>query len=110
MGVSVAGSDHTFGPAFIDIDEWRESPRRHRYVHGGFEGTHTRFSFYMPPPELYQGRLFQFLEGGTGGHENTLAQAYMGQVFGEDGAWPFYIVFERLGGLLVESNQGHFTN
>jgi hypothetical protein len=102
--------EYAFGEPFVDIDEWRDSPRRHRYVHGGFEGTHTRFSFYLPPPELYKGRLFQFLEGGTGGHENTLALAYMGQIFGEGGAWPFDIVFERFGGFLVESNQGHFTN
>jgi hypothetical protein len=37
-------SDPYFGPPFVDLDEWRESPRRHRYVHGGFEGTETRFS------------------------------------------------------------------
>jgi hypothetical protein len=106
----MAGSEHGFGPPFVDIDEWRDAPRRHRYVHGGFEGTHTRFSFYFPPPELYRGRLFQFLEGGTGGNENTIAAAYMAQVFGEDGGWPFDIVFDRFGGFLVESNQGHFAN
>ena len=33
------------GAAYIDIDEWRDAPRPHRYVHGGFEGTHTRFPF-----------------------------------------------------------------
>src|SRR3990170_6371493 len=87
-----------FGPAFIDIDEWRERPRLHRYVHGGFEGTHTRFSFYFPPKELYRGRFFQFLEGGSGGHEMMLTTM----------KWPFNVAFEDLGGYLVESNQGHF--
>ena len=36
----------TFGEAFVDVDEWRDSPRPHRYVHGGFEGTHTRSVSY----------------------------------------------------------------
>ena len=57
-------ADSAFGAPFIDIDEWRETPRRHRYVHGGFEGTHTLFSFYFPPPELYRGRLFQLVDTG----------------------------------------------
>ncbi|WP_405182140.1 hypothetical protein [Nocardia sp. NBC_01377] len=33
-----------FERPFIDIDEWRDEPVRHRYVHGGFEGTAARFS------------------------------------------------------------------
>jgi hypothetical protein len=106
----MAGLEHVLGKPFVDLDEWRDVPRRHRYVHGGFEGTHTRFSFYFPPSELYRGRLFQFLEGGTGGNENTIAAAYMAQVFGADGGWPYDIVFDRFGGYLVESNQGHFAN
>ena len=96
----------TFGVTFIDVDEWRDSPRPHRYVHGGFEGTHTRFSFYFPPDELYQGRMFQFLSGGAGGDENSLA----GQMAGFGLSWAFDVVFDQLGGFLVESNQGHFGN
>ena len=38
-----------FQHPYIDMDEWRDQPVRHRYVHGGFEGTDTRFSFYLPP-------------------------------------------------------------
>src|SRR6516164_8892350 len=105
MGVSVAGSDHTFGPAFIDADEWRDLPCRHRYVHGGFEGTHTRFSLYLPPQELYKGRMFQFLSGGQGGDENSLTVG----IFGE-GVPVFDLCFEELGGYMVESNQGHFID
>jgi hypothetical protein len=86
--------------AFIDVDEWRDAPRPHRYVHGGFEGTHTRFSFYFPPKELYRGRFYQYLEGGAGGHETMLPAT----------RWPFAVVFEDLGGYLVESNQGHFPD
>jgi hypothetical protein len=36
-------SDQTVERAYVGGDEWREAPRRHRSVHGGFEGTHTRF-------------------------------------------------------------------
>jgi hypothetical protein len=91
--------------AFIDVDEWRDEPRRHRYVHGGFEGTDTRFSIYFPEPEHYRGRFFQFLEGGAGGHENTIVTGYAGAMAFE---W-FFDLGEELGGYLVESNQGHFT-
>ncbi|MCB9373656.1 MAG: hypothetical protein H6518_12925 [Microthrixaceae bacterium] len=45
----------------MDVDEWRDDPVRHRYVHGGFVGTDTRFSFYLPPAERYEGRFFQHL-------------------------------------------------
>ena len=41
--------DTLFKKPYIDVDEWRNTPVRYRYVHGGFEGTQTRFSFYFPP-------------------------------------------------------------
>jgi hypothetical protein len=101
----MTGAKLEFGAPFIDIDEQRDTPRPHRYVHGGFEGTHTRFSFYLPPAELYRGRMFQFLSGGAGGDENSLANPFsMGP------SWAFDTVFDELGGFLVESNQGHFGN
>lgn len=53
--------DPLFAQPYVDIDEWRDAPVRHRYVHGGFRGTETRFSFYLPPPEQYQGRFFQHI-------------------------------------------------
>jgi len=46
---------------YVDVDEWRDKPIRHRYVHGGFKGTETRFSFYFPPKEKYEGRFFQYI-------------------------------------------------
>ncbi|MET1754963.1 PKD domain-containing protein [Novosphingobium sp. RD2P27] len=54
-------SDPTFAQPYIDVDEWRDAPVRHRYVHGGFKGTDTRFSFYFPPKAQYQGRFFQHI-------------------------------------------------
>ena len=52
--------DTLFKQPFVDVDEWRDKPVRHRYVHGGFEGNNTRFSFYFPPKEGYEGRFFQY--------------------------------------------------
>ncbi|MFB5678854.1 hypothetical protein ACE3NQ_24720 [Paenibacillus terreus] len=37
-----------FQQPYMDIDEWREQLVRHRNIHGGFEGTSNRFSFYFP--------------------------------------------------------------
>ena len=54
-------ADPLFADPYIDIDEWRDAPVRHRYVHGGFKGTDTRFSFYFPPKAQYQGRFFQYV-------------------------------------------------
>ncbi|MBY0422673.1 MAG: hypothetical protein K2Q06_10245, partial [Parvularculaceae bacterium] len=53
--------DPYFATPYIDVDEERETPTKHRYVHGGFKGTETRFSFYFPPKEKYQGRFFQHI-------------------------------------------------
>jgi len=68
VGVSLAQTsmhpqtvDSMFLEPYIDLDEWRDQPVRHRYVHGGFKGTNTRFSFYFPPKEQYEGRFFQYI-------------------------------------------------
>ena len=53
--------DTIFKEPYVDIDEWRDMPVRHRYIHGGFKGTEARFSFYFPPKEKYQGRFFQYV-------------------------------------------------
>ena len=56
---AIVATDPMFKEPYVDVDEWRDKPVRHRYVHGGFKGTNARFSFYFPPKELYQGRFFQ---------------------------------------------------
>ena len=53
--------DPMFDEPYIDVDEWREQPTRHRYMHGGFVGTETRFSLYLPPADRYEGRFFQHI-------------------------------------------------
>jgi hypothetical protein len=97
----MAISDEYFGPAYLDVDEWRDEPVRHRYVHGGFEGTDTRFSFYFPSPEAYRRRLISWIEGGQGGNEMTAAGPVsgLGVMSSEFAA--------SVGAILVESNQGH---
>ncbi len=50
-----------FDQPYVDVDEWRDVPVGHRYVHGGFAGTETRFSLYLPPPDRYEGRFFQHI-------------------------------------------------
>lgn len=90
--------DPLFGGAVIDKDEWRAKPRRHRYVHGGFAGTDTRFVVALPETPVYQGRFVQFVQGGNGGNELT------GYNRGQH-----ELAFAQ-GGYYVESNQGHLGN
>jgi hypothetical protein len=91
--------DPYFGDAFVDVDEWRDGPVSHRYVHGGFAGTDTRFSIYLPPATQYDGRFLQTIEGGVGGHEYTAGAS-------SAPGGPIQFAFE-CGAYLVESNQGH---
>lgn len=86
-----------YSDPFIDVDEWRDTPMRHRYVHGGFKNTELLFSFYFPPKEHYQGRFFQPLQA-VSGNENMAPMA-MYQASGVGFAL-------ASGGYLVESNQG----
>src|ERR1700739_1236352 len=98
--------DSFFGAPLIDVDERRQHPRPHRYVHGGFAGTKTLFSFYFPPHAEYSGRFMQWMEGGAGGNERSIT------VPPENSAptqWDYLYdtAFGDLNGYLIESNQGH---
>lgn len=90
--------DPQFQTPYVDVDEWRESPVRHRYVHGGFEGTETRFSFYFPPKEDYKGRFFQPVYP-VQGSEN----ASQSQIDGIDNKIGFAV---SSGAYMVETNMG----
>lgn len=61
MPPAEAIADPLFSKPYIDIDVWRQTPVPHRYVHGGFADTETRFSFYFPPESQYHGRFFQHI-------------------------------------------------
>jgi len=89
--------DTLFKIPFIDIDEWRDKPIRHRYVHGGFEGTTARFSFYFPQKDQYQGRFFQYITP-VPDNENISQGAK-----GEEDKISFSIIS---GGYFVETNGG----
>src|SRR5271170_5157609 len=95
-------TDAFFDTAYVDIDEMRTDFVPHRFIHGGFKGTGTRFTFHFPAAELYQGRFLQPLEGGTAGSEYSYGAPQQGAVSlgGLDTA-------VRLGAYLVQSNQGH---
>jgi hypothetical protein len=93
-------TDQFFGSPYIDVDEWRETPHPHRHVHGGFAGCDTRFAFYFPAIEEWQGRMYMPLEGAHAGHEDAFG-GMMGELIGGLG------LTVRLGGYMAESNMGH---
>jgi hypothetical protein len=94
-------TDSFFGTPYIDLDEERDTPIPHRHVHGGFAGTDTRFRFYFPPlAGGYQGRMFNPLSGAHGGTEDFFGTP-LGRIIGG------LEMCVRLGGYMVESNQGH---
>lgn len=95
-----AAADAAYSRPYIDVDEWRDAPVRHRYVHGGFEGSQARFSFYFPPAEQYEGRFFQHFMP-VPSSEN-LAQLMPAGPYNKIG---FSI---SSGGYFVETNAGDF--
>ena len=98
----IGSKDPAFGVAHLDVDEWRDEPVRHRYVHGGFEGTDTRFSIYFPPPERYEGRFFHPVLP-MSGIEHAAA---LGVLYGVAGSIEFAV---DSGAYLVESNMGRLN-
>src|ERR1700758_642860 len=70
--------DPLFAEPYVEVNELRDHPVPHRYVHGGFKGTGARFSFYFPPKEKYRGRF----------HHNTYPLADTSDV------GPFPIAFD----------------
>ena len=91
--------DPLFVEPYVDVDEWRDEPLRHRYVHGGFTSTDLRFSMYFPA-EGYDGRFVQPLMH-IAGNENV---AVTGELAGL-GNHAIQFAFD-FGGYLVESNMG----
>lgn len=90
-------ADTMFKKPYVDIDEWRDKPVRHRYVHGGFKGTSSKFSFYFPKKDKYQGHFFQYItpfpDSETGSQGRT----------GEENKIGFSIIH---GAYFVETNEG----
>jgi hypothetical protein len=94
-------TDPFFGAPYIDEDTEWDQPIPHRTIHGGFEGTDTRFRFHFPPVEAgYDGRMINPLSGANGGTEDFF-QTALGEGIGG------LSMCLRLGGYVVQSNQGH---
>jgi len=96
-GLYDPNSDTYFQKPYIDVDEWRETSVRHRYVHGGFEGTDTRFSFFFPEKDAYEGRFYHFVPPAAG-HEDASIN-----LRGIEDKIAFALTH---GGYFVESNMG----
>ncbi|HVN51001.1 MAG TPA: hypothetical protein VMT43_06185 [Acidimicrobiales bacterium] len=97
--MTMVAADPLYTTPFVDVDEWRDEPVRHRYVHGGFEGTELLFSLYFPPHDRYEGRFFQpimFMSG-------TEHAAGSGLLDGMGASIGFAV---DSGAYLVESNLG----
>jgi hypothetical protein len=94
-------SGNSYKEPYVDKDEWKDQPLRHRYVHGGFKGSDLLFSFYFPTKELYQGRFFQGLPGVPGNEQVMLEDVTLGGMIEDVVAFSF-----ESGGYVVESNQG----
>ena len=94
--------DPDYTTPYVDADEWRDEPVRHRYVHGGFEGTDLRFSCYFPPEEQYAGRFFQPILA-VSGTEHAFGSSMLQ---GMGGSIAFAV---DSGAYMVESNLGSLT-
>lgn len=97
--------DTYFSQPYIDVEEWRDKPIRHYFVHGGFKGTdqggdEVRFCFYFPEKEKYEGRFFQYLSPAPEDeHESE-------SLTGEDDKITFALTH---GAYYVVTNQGGFS-
>jgi hypothetical protein len=100
---------YPYASVYIDVDEWRDKPVRHRYVHGGFktaadsmsQDTDLRFAMYFPPKEQYQGRFFQYIQPVSGNEHIVETPEYADPSYSvgfavESGA---YLVVSNLGKL-----------
>lgn len=75
-------TDPLYDKPFVDIDEWRDEPAHHRYVHGGFQDTDLRWSIHFPPAERYEGRFFQPLMAVSGTENAATMPPMMGAMIG----------------------------
>jgi hypothetical protein len=104
--VTADSLDPLFKEPFIDVDEWRDTPVRHRYVHGGFKGTDALYSMYLPPKEQFKGRFFQPIGAVSGNEKSAQQPSPLSTVTQENSTIGFAAAS---GGYLVESNLGAKT-
>jgi hypothetical protein len=104
MAFPAGSKDPLYTTPYIDVDEWRDQPVRHRYVHGGFEGTGCKFSYYFPPVEIYEGRFYQHLMAVSGMEKAAFEPAMEGFMIADSVQFTI-----DAGAYFVESNQGRTT-
>lgn len=101
----VPEEDPYFSRPYIDVEEWREKPVRHYFVHGGFlgteeGGTQVKFCLYFPEKEKYEGRFFQYVSPAP--EDEHMSES----LTGEDDKISFALSH---GAYYVVTNQGGFT-
>jgi hypothetical protein len=104
MAFPAGSKDPLYQTPYIDVDEWRDEPARHRYVHGGFEDTECKFSYYFPPAEIYEGRFYQHLMAVSGMEKAASEPAMEGFMIANSVQFTI-----EAGAYFVESNQGRTT-
>nr|WP_314464746.1 hypothetical protein [uncultured Clostridium sp.] len=101
-----AFGDLYFAEPYIDEEEWRDTPVRHYYVHGGFKNTEKmgqkiKFCLYFPEMEQYEERFYQYVSPAPENeHESESLK-------GEDDKISFFV---KHGAYYVVSNQGGFVS
>ena len=71
-----AKSDPVWGKPYVDKEE-QSAEKNCLYVHGGFEGTDLKFSFFFPKKEEYKGRFFHYLPPVQGSEDAALGRTGM---------------------------------
>jgi hypothetical protein len=109
--LNTAPTDPQFQKPYTDIDEWRSRdtgcPVRYRYIHGGFEGTETRFSFCFPAKEDYKGRFFHFMAPMQGSENSSEGSGEANPLTAAGRGVEDKIAFAvRCGAYFVETNMG----
>ena len=97
--------DPRFDHPVIDVDEWRErylvtgEMIPYRYLHGSFEGTGVKFSFFFPQKDQYEGRFHQYLSPFPGPDEEVAS-------IGRTGANDRIGFALHCGAYFIETNMG----
>ncbi len=89
-----AKNDPEFQKPYIDIERQEEG---YYYVHGGFEGTETKFSFFYPKKEDYKGRFFQFMAPAEGSENASIGRKGMEDKIGFAVSHGAYFVETNMG-------------
>lgn len=98
-------TDPRFQNPRIDADEWRSRCHPdgtcipYRYMHGYFEGTAVKFSFFFPEKDRYEGRFQQYLSPFPGPDEEVAS-------IGRTGVNDRILFALCCGAYFVESNMG----